>query len=101
MQDFLPIKKVDHVELYVGNAKQAVHYYESVFGFSRVAYRGLETGEREVTSYAIRQNDVIFVLSGEELGASPHTAALRPEVILPIGQLSNPNSRSWLRTLSP
>src|SRR5690606_34946669 len=59
----LGLKKIHHVEFYVGNAKQAEFYYRKAFGFSRVAYRGLETGDREVTSYVMRQNRVNFVLT--------------------------------------
>jgi 4-hydroxyphenylpyruvate dioxygenase len=59
----LGLKKIHHVELYVGNAKQAEFYYRKAFGFSRVAYSGLETGSRETASYVIRQNRVNFVLT--------------------------------------
>ena len=46
-EDFLPIKGIDHVEFYVGNAKQAAHFYRTGFGFTNTAYSGLETGSRE------------------------------------------------------
>jgi 4-hydroxyphenylpyruvate dioxygenase len=59
----LGLKKIHHVEFYVGNAKQAEFYYRKAFGFSRVAYSGLETGNRETTSYVMRQNNVNFVLT--------------------------------------
>ena len=59
----LGLKKIHHVEFYVGNAKQAEFYYRKAFGFSRVAYSGLETGNRETTSYLMRQNNVNFVLT--------------------------------------
>ena len=59
----LGLKKIHHVEFYVGNAKQAEFYYRKAFGFNRVAYSGLETGNRETTSYVIRQNRVNFVLT--------------------------------------
>jgi 4-hydroxyphenylpyruvate dioxygenase len=59
----LGLKKIHHVEFYVGNAKQAEFYYRKAFGFSRVAYSGLETGSRETASYVIRQNRVNFVLT--------------------------------------
>ena len=62
-QNPLGLKKIHHVEFYVGNAKQAEFYYRKAFGFSRAAYRGLETGDREVTSYVMRQNRVNFVLT--------------------------------------
>ena len=59
----LGLKKIHHVEFYVGNAKQAEFYYRKAFGFSRHAYRGLETGERDVTSYLMRQVNINFVLT--------------------------------------
>ena len=59
----LGLKKIHHVEFYVGNAKQAEFYYRKAFGFSRVAYSGLETGNRETTSYVLQQNRVNFVLT--------------------------------------
>jgi 4-hydroxyphenylpyruvate dioxygenase len=59
----LGLKKIHHVEFYVGNAKQAEFYYRKAFGFSRAAYSGLETGNLEVTSYLIRQNRVNFILT--------------------------------------
>lgn len=63
MNDFLPIKGVDHVEFYVGNAKQAAHYYQSGFGFTNTAYSGLETGNRQQTSYVMEQGEIRLVLS--------------------------------------
>jgi 4-hydroxyphenylpyruvate dioxygenase len=59
----LGLKRIHHVEFYVGNAKQAEFYYRKAFGFSRAAYSGLETGNRETTSYLLRQNNVNFVLT--------------------------------------
>jgi 4-hydroxyphenylpyruvate dioxygenase len=59
----LGLKKIHHVEFYVGNAKQSEFYYRHAFGFSRAAYSGLETGNREATSYVLRQNRVNFVLT--------------------------------------
>ncbi len=59
----LGLKKIHHVEFYVGNAKQAEFFYRKAFGFSRAGYMGLETGNREVTSYLLRQNRVNFILT--------------------------------------
>ncbi len=59
----LGLKKIHHVEFFVGNAKQAEFYYRNAFGFSRVAYAGLETGNRDATSYVLRQNRVNFILT--------------------------------------
>jgi 4-hydroxyphenylpyruvate dioxygenase len=60
----LPVNGFDHVELYVGNALQAAYYYQHGFGFDVIAYRGLETGEREKVSYVLQQGDVSIVLTG-------------------------------------
>jgi len=61
--DFLPLLGTDYVEFYVGNAKQAAHYYISAFGFSPLAYSGPETGVKEKASYVVRQHKLTFVLS--------------------------------------
>jgi 4-hydroxyphenylpyruvate dioxygenase len=61
--DFLPLQGTDFVEFYVGNAKQAAHYYISAFGFSALAFAGPETGVRDKTSYVVRQNKLTFVLT--------------------------------------
>ena len=63
VQNPLGLKRIHHVEFYVGNAKQAEFYYRKAFGFSRAAYSGLETGNRETTSYLLKQNNVNFVLT--------------------------------------
>jgi 4-hydroxyphenylpyruvate dioxygenase len=68
MSDFFPIKRFDHLEFYVGNAKQAALFYAKCFGFTNTAYRGLETGSREIASYVMKQGDIQFVLS---TGLSP------------------------------
>ncbi|NDC40191.1 MAG: hypothetical protein EBZ77_01380 [Chitinophagia bacterium] len=61
--DFLPINGTDYVELYVGNAKQAAHYYKTAFGFQALAYAGLETGSRDRTSYVLVQDKIRLVLT--------------------------------------
>lgn len=68
-QDTFPINGTDHIEFYVGNAKQAAMYYQAAFGFQLVAYRGPETGVRDKVSYVLQQDKIRFVL----------TAALLPE----------------------
>jgi 4-hydroxyphenylpyruvate dioxygenase len=68
-KEFLTINGTDYVEFYVGNAKQAAHYYQTAFGFQPLAYAGLETGVKDHTSYALRQGKIIFVF----------TTALTPE----------------------
>ena len=62
-QDFLPLNGTDHVEFYVGNARQAAHYYRTAFGFQLAAYRGPETGVRDRASYLLVQNKIRFVLT--------------------------------------
>jgi 4-hydroxyphenylpyruvate dioxygenase len=62
-EDFLPLQGVDHLELYVGNAYQAAHFYRTMFGFDIVAYRGLETGDRERASYVLEQGKIRLVLT--------------------------------------
>jgi 4-hydroxyphenylpyruvate dioxygenase len=62
-KDFLPLNGTDYVEFYVGNARQAAHYYRSAFGFRLTAYRGPETGHRESASYALTQNKIRFVFT--------------------------------------
>jgi 4-hydroxyphenylpyruvate dioxygenase len=61
--DFLPLRGTDYVEFYVGNAKQAAHYYMSAFGFQALAYAGPETGVKDKASYVVRQNKLTFVLT--------------------------------------
>ncbi|HEV8082117.1 MAG TPA: 4-hydroxyphenylpyruvate dioxygenase [Chitinophagaceae bacterium] len=61
--DFLPLLGTDYVEFYVGNAKQAAHYYKTAFGFQSLAYAGPETGVKDKASYVIRQNKLTFVLT--------------------------------------
>jgi 4-hydroxyphenylpyruvate dioxygenase len=67
--DFLPLLGTDYIEFYVGNAKQAAHYYKTAFGFQGIAYAGPETGLKDIVSYVLRQNKLTFVF----------TSALKPE----------------------
>lgn len=61
--DFLPLQGTDYVEFYVGNAKQAAHFYKTALGFQSLAYAGPETGTKDRASYVIRQNKLTFVLT--------------------------------------
>jgi 4-hydroxyphenylpyruvate dioxygenase len=63
MTDFMPLDGWDHVELWVGNAKQAAYFYEQAFGFTRTAYAGPETGVRDRASYVLEQGDIRLVLT--------------------------------------
>ncbi|HEY1212405.1 MAG TPA: 4-hydroxyphenylpyruvate dioxygenase [Bryobacteraceae bacterium] len=67
--DFLPLKGIDHLEFYVGNARQASYFYRTAFGMSLVAYAGPETGQRDRASYVVQQGKIRFVL----------TTVLRPD----------------------
>src|SRR4029453_2923308 len=67
--DFMPLEGWDHLELWVGNAKQAAFFYEQAFGFRRTAYAGPETGVRDRASYVLEQGDIRFVV----------TSPLRPD----------------------
>jgi 4-hydroxyphenylpyruvate dioxygenase len=69
--DHLGLQDVDYVEHYVGNAKQAVHFYQTIFGFELVAYSGLETGSRDRASYYLEQNNIRFVLTSSLKSDSP------------------------------
>lgn len=71
-EDFLPINGTDYIEFYVGNAKQAAHYYANLFGFQILAYKGPETGSRERVSYVLEQEDIRFVF----------TSALGPDSLI-------------------
>ena len=61
--DFLPLQGTDYVEFYIGNAKQAAHFYKTAFGFQSLAYAGPETGMKDKVSYVIRQNKLTLVLT--------------------------------------
>lgn len=62
-QDFLPLLGTDYVELYVGNAKQAAHFYKTAFGFQSFAYSGLETGNKDSVSYVLKQDKIRLMLT--------------------------------------
>jgi 4-hydroxyphenylpyruvate dioxygenase len=68
-KDFLPLNGTDYVEFWVGNARQAAHFYRTAFGFSLAAYRGPETGTRDRASYVLVQNKIRFIF----------TTALQPD----------------------
>jgi 4-hydroxyphenylpyruvate dioxygenase len=78
-QDTFPINGTDHIEFYVGNAKQASLYYRSAFGFQLVGYRGPETGTRDRASYLLQQGKIRFVL----------TTAVRPDLSADAGRIAD------------
>jgi 4-hydroxyphenylpyruvate dioxygenase len=72
-KDFMPINGTDYLELYVSNSKQAAYYYKTAFGFKSLAYKGLETGSRDLESYVVGQDKIRLVLtsplkSGTDVG---------------------------------
>src|SRR3954467_14007897 len=73
-KDPMPLNGIDHVELWVGNAKQAAYYYVHAFGFRQVAYSGLETGVRDRASYVLQQGRIRLVLTGGLGSGSPMAA---------------------------
>jgi 4-hydroxyphenylpyruvate dioxygenase len=70
-EDFLPLLGTDHVELYVGNAKQSAHFYKTAFGFQSEAYAGLETGLKDRVSYVLKQGKIRLVLTTPLLKDGP------------------------------
>src|SRR6266571_4186679 len=61
--DILPLRRIDHVRFFVGNARQSAYFYRNAFGFDVVAYAGLETGLRHEAGYVLRQGEITFVLA--------------------------------------
>jgi 4-hydroxyphenylpyruvate dioxygenase len=70
-RDFLPLRGTDHVEFYVGNARQAAYFYRTAFGMSLVAYAGPETGQRDRASYVVQQGKIRFVLTTQLRSSDP------------------------------
>ncbi|WP_205503985.1 4-hydroxyphenylpyruvate dioxygenase [Rufibacter psychrotolerans] len=75
--DFLPLNGTDHLEFYVGNAKQSAYFYQSAFGFELVAYAGPETGVRDRASYVLQQGKIRLVLTTSLLPDSPISEHVR------------------------
>src|SRR5207302_996112 len=69
----VPLRRIDHVRFFVGNARQSAYFYRNAFGFDVIAYAGLETKTRHEAGYVLRQGDITFVLASP-LGPSHHDA---------------------------
>ncbi len=69
--NFMPINGTDYIEFYVGNAKQAAHYYQTAFGFQPLAYAGPETGVKDRASYVLVQDKIRFILTSGLSSDSP------------------------------
>jgi 4-hydroxyphenylpyruvate dioxygenase len=72
----IPLKRIDHLRLVVGNARQSAYFYRNAFGFHVVAYAGLETGVRDEASYVLRQGDITFVLASPLIAEHPDNRRL-------------------------
>src|SRR6266705_3300274 len=70
-QDILPLRRIDHVKFFVGNARQSAYFYRNAFGFEVIAYAGLQTGVRDEAAYALRQGEITFVLASPLHGDHP------------------------------
>jgi 4-hydroxyphenylpyruvate dioxygenase len=98
--DFLPLKGTDHVEFYVGNARQSAHFYRAAFGMSLVAYAGPETGQRDRASYVLQQGKIRFVLT-TALRADSDIArhvAIHGDGVRAIALWVDDARQSWLET---
>jgi 4-hydroxyphenylpyruvate dioxygenase len=72
----LPLRRIDHVRLFVGNARQSAYFYRNAFGFNVVAYAGLETRQRHEAGYVLRQGKITFVLVSPLSGQHPESGRL-------------------------
>jgi 4-hydroxyphenylpyruvate dioxygenase len=100
--DFLPINGTDHIEFYVGNAKQASHFYRTAFGFQLVAYAGPETGIRDRASYVLQQGKIRFVLTTPMHPDSPITEHLSKhgDGVKVLALWVDDAAKSWKETTS-
>src|SRR5277367_5288133 len=74
--DELALRRIDHVRMFVGNARQSAYFYRNAFGFEVVAYAGLETGVRHEACYVLRQGHIMFVLASPLRGEHPDAQRL-------------------------
>src|SRR5438270_13654465 len=71
--DTLPLRRIDHLRFFVGNARQSAYFYRNAFGFDVIAYAGLETKTKHEAGYVLKQGNITFVLASP-LGPSHHDA---------------------------
>ena len=76
MSDDLPLRRIDHVKFFVGNARQSAYFYRNAFGFDVIAYAGLETRVKQEASYVLRQGHITFVLASPLSAAHPESQRL-------------------------
>src|SRR6184192_2275371 len=98
--DFLPLLGTDYIEFYVGNAKQAAHYYITAFGFTPRAYAGPETGVKDRASYVVRQNKLTFVLTSSIKNGTPVADHVykHGDGVKALALLVDDAARSWKET---
>lgn len=101
-EDFLPLNGTDYVELYVGNAKQAAHFYKTALGFQSEAYAGLETGLKDRVSYVLKQDKIRLVLTTPLTDDSPINEHLRKhgDGVKVIALWVDDATKSWEETTS-
>ena len=99
---FLPLYGTDYIEFYVGNAKQAAHYYITAFGFEGIAYAGPETGMRDRVNYVLRQNNLTFVFTTSLHPDTPVAAhvAKHGDGIRAIALMVDAAADAWRETTS-
>src|SRR5436853_6294894 len=73
----LKLKRIHHVELWAGNAKQSAYFYRKAFGFSQLAYSGLETGNRQAASHVLAQGKIRFVITSPLSAEHPASDHIR------------------------
>src|SRR3982751_2665439 len=76
MTDPTPLRKIDHVRFFVGNARQSAYFYRNAYGFEVVGYAGLETKVRHEAGYVLRQGDIVFVLMSPLRASHPEVQRL-------------------------
>ncbi|HEX4284574.1 MAG TPA: 4-hydroxyphenylpyruvate dioxygenase [Terracidiphilus sp.] len=101
-EDFLPLKGTDHVEFYVGNARQSAYFYRTAFGMSLVAYAGPETGQRDRASYVVQQGKIRFVLTTPLSSSHPMAQHIHRhgDAVHGIALWVDDARQAWLETTS-
>ena len=96
----LKIRQVNHIEFYVGNAKQANYFYRNAFGFDRIAYTGLETGNREQCSYVLQQGTFKLLLTTPYTSRDASSAARISLLATPRPSIALGTS-VWVKVIVP
>jgi 4-hydroxyphenylpyruvate dioxygenase len=101
-KDICPLRGFDHVELFVGNARQAAYFYEHALGFAPIAYRGLETGSRELVSHVLEQGKIRLVLTSALRRDHPVARGVsrHGDFVAAIGLTVNDAARAFTETTS-